>query len=105
MDRDQIFVFVVIVCIFNGLFSPWLLVAVVNAPAWMPGFIPYSPQLLFYGASLLVSSLTLLVSGVPAALVERFLKDEVSPAGVLWIWLAAAGLLSIPAFEQAIARL
>lgn len=105
MERDQIFVFTAIVCIFNGLFSPWILIAVLNAPAWMPGFIPYTREVLFYGASLLISALTLLVSGVPAALVERFLKDEVSPAGVLWIWLAGAFLLSIPAVEQVIALL
>lgn len=103
MSRDQVFVVVILICIFNGLFSPWLLVAVVNAPAWMPGFLPYTQSVLFYGASLLVSSLTLLVSGVPAALAERYLAGEVSATGAVWIWAAGAGLLSIPAIEQAVA--
>jgi len=104
MSRDQVMVLVLLMAIFNGLFSPWVLIAVGFAPAWMPGFLPYTPQLLFYGASLIVSTLTFLASGVPAALAERLL-DEVTPTGSLWIWFAGACALSLPALDNAIAML
>lgn len=104
MSRDQVLVFVLLVAIFNGLFSPWVLIAVGFAPAWMPNFLPYSPPLLFYGASLLVSTLTFLVAGVPAAIAERLL-DEVTPLSALWIWFATACVLSLPAIDNAIAML
>ena len=104
MSRDHVMVLVLLVAIFNGLFSPWVLIAVGMAPAWMPNFLPYTPQLLFYGASLLVSTLTFLVAAAPAALAERFL-NEVTQVAALWIWFAVAGVLSIPAIENAIAMM
>lgn len=105
MSREQLFVMVLLVCIFNGIFSPWVFIAVGFAPAWLPGFIAYEPGPLFYGASLLISTLTLLLSALPAALVERLLRSEVGPVGALWIWLAGAGILAIPALENVIKQL
>jgi len=104
MSRDQVMVLVLLVAIFNGLFSPWVLVAIGMAPAWMPNFLPYTPQLLFYGGSLLVSTLTFLLAAAPAALAERFLS-EVTPVGALWLWFAGACVLSIPALDNAIAMM
>jgi hypothetical protein len=104
MTRDHVLVLALLVAIFNGIFSPWVLIAVGFAPAWMPGFLPFTPQLLFYGASLLVSTLTFLVAGLPAALAERALS-EVTPVGALWIWFAGACVLSLPAVDNVIAML
>lgn len=104
MSRDQVLILVLLVAIFNGLFSPWVLIAVGFAPAWMPSFLPYAPPLLFYGASLLVSTLTFLVAALPAAVAERLL-DEVTQVGALWIWFGFACVLSLPAMENAIAML
>ncbi len=105
MSRDQLLVFVVLVAVFNGIFSPWVFLAIGFAPAWMPAFLPFEPQVMFYCSSLLISTLTLLVSGVPAALAERVLKSELSPSGALWIWLSAALLMSVPAIEGLIKQL
>jgi hypothetical protein len=105
MSREQLFVLVILMCILNGIFSPWVLIAVGFAPAWMPGFVPYGPGTLFYGASLLISTMTLLVSGLPAALAERILRDDIGPVGTLWIWLAGATLMSLPAIEAVIKQL
>ena len=104
MSRDQVLVLVLLVAIFNGLFSPWVLIAVGFAPAWMPNFLPYTPQLLFYGSSLLVSTLTFLLAAAPAAIAERFL-DEVTPVGALWIWFGFSCVLSLPAIDNAIAMM
>lgn len=104
MSRDQVLILVLLVAIFNGLFSPWVLIAVGFAPAWMPNFLPYNPPLLFYGASLLISTLTFLLSAVPAAIAERVL-DEVTPTAALWIWFAGGCVISLPAIQNAISML
>lgn len=105
MSRENLLVAVIIVSILNGIFSPWVWLAVGMAPAWMPGFVGYTTETLFYGGSLLISTMTLLVSGVPAALSERFLRDDLSPTGVMWLWLSCALLLSLPAVEGLVAQL
>ena len=49
-------------------------------------------------ASLMVSTATIILGGIPAALYERFIgaKDDSTEAS-LWIWLAGTGILTIPA--------
>jgi len=49
-------------------------------------------------ASLMVSTATVILGGVPAALYERFVgvKDDSSETS-MWIWLAGTGILTIPA--------
>jgi len=105
MSREQVFILVMLMSILNGIFSPWVFIAVGFAPAWMPAFMPYEPSALFYGASLLVSTLTLLASGLPAALAERLLPGELGPVGTLWIWFAGATLMTLPALQSVINQL
>jgi hypothetical protein len=49
-------------------------------------------------SSLVVSTATIILGGIPAAIYERFVgaKDD-STTVSLWIWLAATGLLTLPA--------
>ena len=56
---------------------------------WLPEMLPVTPEIVFYGASLIVSTGTLLLSAVPAAIAERL---GVSPDGALrvWFWSALA---------------
>lgn len=86
--------------ILNGLFSPMLSYAVVLHGLWLPAFIPVTPSFLFMFASLLVSTVTIMLAGVPAALFERFSgKTETTGTSVL-IWIGTLALLSIPAVER-----
>ena len=57
-----------------------------------------SEVLIFYFASLMLSTATIILGGIPAAIYERAygIKDE-SSEGSLWIWLAGTALLAIPA--------
>jgi hypothetical protein len=61
------------------------------------GFYINSPVLLFYFASLCVSVFTVMLSGVPAAIDEQRRGVAESDARSMMIWLAAAGLLALPA--------
>jgi hypothetical protein len=49
-------------------------------------------------SSLMVSTATIIVGGIPAALYERYAgAREDSTEGSLWIWLAGTAILTIPA--------
>jgi hypothetical protein len=49
-------------------------------------------------ASLMVSTATIIIGGIPAVIYERLTgaKDDSSEAS-LWIWLAGTAILTIPA--------
>lgn len=102
MDRNHLFVALVLVCIANGVFSPALLVATHLWPVWFPTMIAEpSTELVFYLGSLIVSSGTLLIAGVPAAIYERATRREDTTPLSMTIWLAGAILLSVPALFNA----
>lgn len=97
MGRKELLFILLGVCLLNGLFSPLVFVLWQTAPVWMPGFLLGVPGLVFYASSLTLATLTLLVSGVPAALYERLSGIKDTNAKSLWIWLAGAIVLSLPA--------
>jgi hypothetical protein len=100
MDRNFVLFTIVGLSIVNGLFSPFLAVALPIAAVLMPEVFPRSVGWVLFFSSLLVASATLLVSGVPAALYER-LVDRGREGGVaLIIWLAGAVLLALPALRN-----
>lgn len=83
----------------NGIFNQLALVfalihAQILAPALLFGNVPLT--LMF--ASLMVSTGTIILAGIPAALYERFVgaKDD-STVVSLWIWLAGTAILTLPA--------
>jgi hypothetical protein len=49
-------------------------------------------------SSLVVSTATIILAGIPAALYEHFTsaRDDSTPVS-LWIWLAGTGILTLPA--------
>lgn len=87
----------------NGIFSPATPIAYVLAGLWYPGFVPFSPAVALFMASLAVSTLTLIVAGVPAALFERITGRTEASIAAAWIWLAGVMLLSLPAIQNFVA--
>ena len=85
------------ICIVNGIFSPYLNIAIPIAAVLMPELFPRTIEWVLLWSSVLVSSTTLLFSGVPAALYERLVVGDPNAAGPMWIWLAGAATLSLPA--------
>ena len=99
MDRNLYYVAIAFFGMVNGLFNQlWLLFAVIHvqilAPALLFGSVPLT--LLF--SSLMVSTATIILGGIPAAIYERFIRAEEDSTEVsLWIWLAGTALLTLPA--------
>ena len=57
-----------------------------------------SAPLIFFFASLMLSTITIILAGIPAAIYERIVgAKEDSTAASLWIWLAGTAILALPA--------
>ncbi|MGG5820470.1 hypothetical protein [Falsiroseomonas sp. HW251] len=90
MTPQNLFVATVAVCLVNGLISPALPVTMALWPVWLPEMVRPSNEVVFYGASLLVSTGTLLVSAVPAAIAER---AGLAQQRAMAVWCGVAALL------------
>lgn len=97
MDRNILLYGVVGLSILNGLFSPFLAIAVPVAAVLMPEVFPKSVGWVLFFSSLLVASATLLISGVPAALYERLVDRQPGGMTPMVLWLVGALLLTLPA--------
>lgn len=100
IDRQTLLLMVLGVCLVNGIFSPYLNIAVPVTAALMPELFPRTVEWVLFWSSILLSSATLLFSGVPAALYERLVEREPASAVSMWIWLGGAVVLSLPVARQ-----
>jgi hypothetical protein len=91
---------ILLVSMLNGLASPWLPVLWGMAPLWLAGMMPDNMEAITYLSSLALSTVTLMFSGVPAALYERHIQAQESTPISLGIWLAGALLMSLPAIPN-----
>lgn len=92
------------VAIVNGIFSPWVLGVFLLYPIWYPSWLPPYAQIVYMLSALILSTLTLMAAGVPAALYGRLAGDGNAPA-VGYIWVAATILLTLPALPNILAAL
>ena len=102
IDRQTLFLLVLGTCVANGIFSPYLNVAIPIAAVLLPELFPRTVEWVLFWSSVLLASATLVFSGVPAALYERLVERGSGGTGSLWIWLAGAALLSLPAAYRAL---
>lgn len=99
-ERQTLLIVIIALCIVNGIFSPYLKIAIPVALVLMPELFPRTLEWVLFWSSVLLSSATLLLSGVPAALYERLAGG---PAGTaIWLWLAGAAALSLPVALRAL---
>jgi hypothetical protein len=104
MDRQTLLTIVLGVCVVNGLFSPYIVIAKPIVAVLMPEIFPRTVNWVLFFSSVFVSTATLFFSGVPAALYERLIdRDPQSPVP-MYVWLGGAILLTLPALET-LARL
>lgn len=100
LDRDTLFLMVLGLSIVNGIFSPYLNIAVPVSAALLPELFPRTPEWVLFWGSILLSSATLVFSGVPAALYERLVDRDPESTASMWIWFAAAAFLTAPAVAR-----
>jgi hypothetical protein len=82
--------------IINGMFSPLLAIVFALQGLWYPFFLPALLPLVFTLSSLLLSTLYLMLSGVPAALYERITGQTETGFASRTIWLAVMALMTLP---------
>lgn len=88
------------VCVVNGIFSPYLNLAIPVSAALMPELFPRTIEWVLFWASILVASATLLFSGVPVALYERIARPAAEATAPMWLWLGIALAMSAPALSK-----
>jgi hypothetical protein len=99
MERNFYFIGIAFFGMVNGLFNQIaLLFALLHVQVLAPALLFGSVSLTLMFSSLMVSTATIILGGIPAALYERYVgaKDD-STTVSLWIWLAATALLTLPA--------
>jgi hypothetical protein len=105
MSRDHFWIAILGVAIVNGIFSPYLVPVWAMRGLWYPFFLPASPAIALFISSLVVSTLTLMIAGVPAGLYERMTGARESGPASMWIWLAGSLFLALPALQNALSIL
>ena len=99
MDRTLYYVAIAFFGMINGLFNhTWVLFALIHVQILSPALLFGSVGLTLMFSSLMVSTATIILAGIPAAIYEHVVgaKDDATEAS-LWIWLAGTGLLTLPA--------
>src|SRR6266852_9106782 len=99
MDRTFYFVGIAFFGMVNGLFNQtWLVFALIHVQILAPALLFGSVSLTLMFTSLMVSTATIILGGIPAAIYERVVGAKVdSTETSLWVWLAGTALLTLPA--------
>ncbi|MDK9695548.1 MAG: hypothetical protein OEL76_04085 [Siculibacillus sp.] len=97
MQRDVLLMVVAGLSLINGMhFSAWFDPFFFLFKPFAAGFFISSPILLLYITSLLLSTLTLLIGGVPAAIYERARGLETSTPVSIGVWAAGVAVVASP---------
>ncbi|HCI47614.1 MAG TPA: hypothetical protein DFI00_09995 [Rhodospirillaceae bacterium] len=97
MTGRDFFIFSLIMAMANGIMSPLVLAVAVLNPIWFPGLVlPATEGVVIYLSSLIVSTATLLLAGIPAALFEQFTNREETDKTAGIIWFIGTLVLSLP---------
>jgi hypothetical protein len=99
MDRQFYYIAIAFFGMVNGLFNQtWVVFTLVHVQILAPALLFGSVSLTLLFTSLMVSTATIILGGIPAAIYERVIgaKDDSTEAS-LWIWLAGTALLTLPA--------
>lgn len=98
MERHWYYIGIAFFGMINGMFNPLALFSFIFSNHFMAAPLFGSTGLIFYFASLMLSTATVIIGGIPAAIYERYVgAKEDSTEASLWIWLAGTGILTIPA--------
>jgi hypothetical protein len=98
MNRNLYYVGIAFFGMINGLPSPLFEPVFLYTLPLLWGPLFGSVVLIAYVAALMLSTATVILAGIPAAIYERYVgaKDDSTDAS-LWVWLAGTAILAIPA--------
>lgn len=99
MNKNHFYIGIAFFGMINGIFNQVaLLFALIHVQILAPALLFGSTGLTLMFSSLMVSTATIILAGIPAALYERFsgATEDSTPVS-LWIWLAGTALLTLPA--------
>ena len=99
MERNFYYIGIAFFGMINGLFNQDALIfKLVHMQILAPALLFGSVSLTLMFSSLMVSTATIILGGIPAAIYEHVAgaKDDSTEVS-LWIWLAGAGILTLPA--------
>lgn len=99
VSRNAYYIGIAFFGMINGIFNQTaLLFALIHMQILAPALLFGSTSLTLMFSSLMVSTATIVLAGIPAALYERYVgaKDDSTEAS-MWIWLAGTALLTLPA--------
>lgn len=99
MNRNFFLIGIAFFGMVNGIFNQIaVLFALIHVQILAPALLFGSTGLTLMFSSLMVSTATIILAGIPAALYERYIgaRDDSTPVS-LWIWLAGTALLTLPA--------
>jgi hypothetical protein len=98
MSRNFYYIGIAFFGMINGLFNQlWLIFALVYVQTFAAPLLFGSVSLTLMFASLMVSTATVILGGIPAAIYERVTGASDSNDASLWIWLVGTALLTLPA--------
>ncbi|MFN3349420.1 hypothetical protein [Pseudorhodoplanes sp.] len=97
-ERSFYFIGIAFFGMINGIFNPFFVIVFQISIFLMAEPLFGSTAAIAYFSSLMLSTATVIIGGIPAALYERYIgaKDD-STVVSLWIWLACTAILTIPA--------
>jgi hypothetical protein len=97
MERNFYFVGIAFFGMINGMFNPLMVIAYIWSKVLVSYMLFEVEPLIFVFGALMLSTGTIILGGIPAAIYERFVgAEDDSPVASLWIWLAGTGILTIP---------
>jgi hypothetical protein len=98
MSRNFYYIGIAFFGMINGIFNQlWLIFALVYVQTFAAPLLFGSVSLTLMFASLMVSTATIILGGIPAAIYERVTGASDSNDASLWIWLVGTALLTLPA--------
>jgi len=98
MDRNLYYIGIAFFGMVNGMFNPLMAFAYVFSKVLMNVPLFGSESLFFYFAALMLSTASIILAGIPAAIYERFVgAQDNSTEASLFIWLAGTAILALPA--------
>ena len=89
MIRVLIYMAIAALALFNGVYSPKALTVFALQGIWYPTFLPLNLKVMLVLSGLISSLLHAIVTGIPAAVIERLLPHHKNSTASALLWLAS----------------